>query len=78
MPPKYHNDKIRYQLPVTGHVQLKIYDAVGREVTTLVDGFQDEGMKTVRFDAGNLSAGVYYYRLTTGEFIEMRKMILVR
>jgi len=69
---------IGYQLPTAGHAQLKVYDVSGRTVATLVDKIEDAGYKTVKFDAGNLSAGVYYYRLDAGEFFEIKKMILAR
>jgi hypothetical protein len=60
------------------HVSLKIYDLLGREVTTLVDDFQSAGTQTVRWNAGTFSSGIYFYRLHAGNFVETKKMILLR
>lgn len=69
---------IRYQLPVNSAVTLKVYDLLGRNVATLVDGQVPAGQHEVQFDASNLSSGVYLYRLATREFSKTRKMILVK
>jgi len=69
---------ITYQLPTGGHVTLKVYNTLGQEVATLVDGFQDGGFQSVRFDAGRLPSGIYFYRLQAGAFIENRKMVLLK
>jgi len=47
-------------------------------VTTLVDGMQKAGYKSVEFDERNLASGVYYYKLTAGSFVDLKKMILIR
>ncbi len=69
---------IRFGLPVSGFVSLKVYDLLGREVATLVDGMQDAGFKSVHFDAGHLASGVYFYRLQAGSFSATRKLVVVR
>ena len=80
---------ISYTIPnvETGHavsVQLKVYDVLGREVATLVNEIQRAGSYTVVFngqqtnDNGQLSSGIYFYRLTTKEFSETKKMILIK
>jgi hypothetical protein len=69
---------INYELPEAGRVTLKVYNTLGQEVATLVDGMEDAGYKTARFDGSNLSSGVYFYRLTAGGFSDMKKMILVK
>jgi tetratricopeptide (TPR) repeat protein len=69
---------ISYQLPTGGYVTLKLYNTLGQEVTTLVDGFQDAGIKSVTFDASRLPSGVYFYRLQSGTFIQNKKMLLVK
>ncbi len=67
---------IRYELPGSGTVRLTVYDILGREVATLVDGTQQQGAHEARFDGGGLSSGVYLYRLQTSGFVQQRKMIL--
>ena len=57
-------------------MRLTVYDILGREVATLVDGMQQRGAHEVRFDGGGLSSGVYLYRLQTTGFVEQKKMIL--
>lgn len=76
---------IRYAIPALTpsplkkeKVLLKVYDALGREVATLVDEVKSPGNYEVTFNANNLASGVYYYRLKAGKFTETRKMILVR
>jgi hypothetical protein len=69
--------QIKYTLPALSHVALKIYDILGREVRTLVDGFRPPGVHTVRFDATGLASGVYFYKLTTERFSSIKKMLLV-
>jgi hypothetical protein len=58
--------------------QLKIYDMLGRKVATLVNEYQSPGNYEVRFDATNLSSGVYFYTLHAGDFIESKKMIFLK
>ncbi len=74
---------IEYQLPETGHVELTIYNALGRRIVTLVDGPQTAGYKSVRWNGTDRSgaqaaSGVYFYRLRAGSFVESKKMILLR
>ncbi len=69
---------ISYQLPVAGNVSLKVFDMLGKEVATLVNARQDAGAYTVNFNANNLSSGVYFYRLQSGNFVQTRKMMLVK
>ena len=57
---------------------LKVYDVLGREVATLLDEVKQPGMYTVRWDAGGLPSGVYYYRLQSGEFVDVKRMLLVK
>ncbi len=72
------NTSIKYQLPVEGIVRLTIYDVTGRVVALLVDEHQSAGLKTVQFDASNLSSGVYLYTLESGSFLQTRKMLLIK
>jgi hypothetical protein len=69
---------IFYTLPETRYVRLSVFDLLGQEVATLVNGVQEAGFKSVNFDAGNLPSGVYFYRLTAGKFSDVKKMLLVR
>ncbi len=75
---------IEYTLPasragVKGElVQLKIYNLLGREVTTLVNEIKQPGVHQVTFNASNLSSGIYYYQLMYASFIQTKKMILLK
>jgi len=69
---------VRFQLPVGGNVHLAVYDLLGREVRTLVDGFMAAGLRTVRFDAAGLPSGVYLYRLRVNGFSFARTMMLLK
>jgi photosystem II stability/assembly factor-like uncharacterized protein len=70
--------RIEYAIPKASHVSLKVFDLLGREVTTLVDEVQDAGFKTVTFNASGLASGVYFYRLKAGSFVQTMKLILLR
>ncbi len=70
--------KISWQSPVGGKQILKVYDVLGNEVATLVDEYKEEGSYEITFNANELSSGVYFYKLQTGSFVEIKKMILLR
>jgi hypothetical protein len=69
---------IKYQIPKSGNVVLKVYDVTGAEVATLVDAFQNEGRFEVNFNANKLASGVYIYRLQANDFISVKKMVLLK
>jgi hypothetical protein len=69
---------IRFQLSVAGNASLKVYDLLGREITTLVNESLQPGTYEVRFDAKELSSGIYLYTLRTDNFSETKKMVLIR
>jgi hypothetical protein len=69
---------IRYELPADGHISLRIYDLLGREVATLVDGLESAGSSTRVFDAGGLAGGIYFCRLQHGGATCERRLVLLR
>ncbi len=70
--------QISYSLPVDGNVVLKVYDVLGVERAVLVNGRRSAGNHEVVFNAGELSSGVYFYRIQAGSFTETRKCILLK
>ncbi len=69
---------IKYQLPANSRVTLKVYDVLGREVTTLVDEIQSAGTHVVTFDGARFPSGVYFYRLETGTYHDVKKLLLLK
>ena len=74
---------LRYDLPEQSFVTLTIYDLIGREITQLVNTTQEAGFRSVQWDATDsfgkpVSAGIYLYKITTGEFVHTKKMVLVK
>jgi len=69
---------IRYSTTATSLVTIRIYDVLGREVSTLQNETQEAGTHEVRFNASEFSSGIYFYRLQAGSSVATRKMILVR
>jgi hypothetical protein len=69
---------IKYALPRSSNVSLKIYDMLGNEVKTVVNEFKTAGTYSVNFDASSLSSGVYFYKIVAGDFTDAKKMTLVK
>ena len=69
---------IKYSIPADGIVTLKVYDVLGKEVSTLVNEYKQAGTFDVVFDGSNLASGVYYYQLTTGELSATKKLMLTK
>ncbi len=69
---------IKFSIPKAGIVNLKIFNTLGEEITSLVNGFKEAGNYVVNFNAMNLSSGIYYYRLSSNNFNEIKKMILLK
>jgi hypothetical protein len=69
---------IQFSIPEAGIVTLTVYDNAGKEISTLVNGHKNIGSYIVSFDAKGLSSGIYYYKLTSGSFTEVRKMLLIK
>jgi hypothetical protein len=70
--------KIRFDLPKSSYTLLVVYDMLGREVQTLVNQSLNAGTFDVDFDGSNYSSGIYFYRISAGEFTDVKKMILVK
>ena len=70
--------QINYQLPKSGFVSVKVYNIVGKEIATLVNGEKQAGIYTVNFNAVNLPSGVYIYTLKAGGFVETKKLLLLK
>ena len=69
---------IRWRLPVESQVELSIYSISGEKVVTLVSERQTAGRHQIVWDARDVASGVYYYRIQTGKFEDVKKMVLVR
>ena len=69
---------IKYTLPRACHAKLTICNILGQRVASLVDGHQKAGYKTARWDASSFSSGIYFYRFQAGDFVQTRKMVLIR
>jgi len=69
---------IKYQIPESGLVTLKVYDVLGNEIETLVKEEKSFGSYEVEFDASKLPSGIYFYRLRAGNFVETKKMVLLK
>ncbi len=69
---------ISWQLPVSGHVSLKVYDLLGREVAVLVNEVRPAGVYEIEFDGSNLTSGVFFYRIISANYTMTKKMILTK
>ena len=70
--------KIDFSIPSNGAVKLAVYDMSGKEVKVLVNDTRNAGYYTVQFDASGLSSGTYFYRITTGSYSAVKKMVLIK
>ena len=70
--------RIQFTIGSNQFVQLKVYDLIGKEVATLVNEYRDTGSYNVDFDASNLTSGIYLYKLQAGDFIQTKKMLLIK
>jgi hypothetical protein len=69
---------ISYRIPKAGNVKLTVLDVLGRELAVLVNGFKQAGSYSVQFDASELASGIYFYRIESGDFKDVKKMTLVK
>ncbi|MCK5738322.1 T9SS type A sorting domain-containing protein, partial [bacterium] len=70
--------KLVFTLPKAAHVSLQVFDALGREIATLVDEIQAAGTHEITFDAANLPSGVYLASFRSGDTHHIQKMLLTR
>ncbi|OGU46837.1 MAG: hypothetical protein A2000_09160 [Ignavibacteria bacterium GWB2_36_8] len=70
--------KIEFSIPRGDNVKIEIYDALGRLVSELVNRYLPAGNYSIDFNASEFSSGVYYYRLTAGSFVQMKKAVLLK
>ena len=69
---------ISYQLSANGFTTLKIYDAIGREVVTLVNEVKEAGTYSAQFDGAKLSSGIYFAKLSSSGKTQIRKLVLMK
>lgn len=69
---------INFQLPLSGHVSLKVFDILGNEVATLINENRTAGVYNITFNAGSLASGMYIYKLQCNDFLQIRKMMLLK
>jgi len=68
----------KYQIPNISHVMLKVFDLLGREVAPLVNEVNQPGEHAAQFNGKGLASGVYFYQLRAGEFVETKRLILLK
>ncbi len=69
---------IAYSIPKASHVSIKVFDLLGNLITTLVNQYQEAGKFKVKFNADELSNGVYFYKIQSGSFTDIKKMLLLK
>jgi len=69
---------ISFQLPLNSQVSLRVYDLLGNEIAELVNEFKPAGLHKIEFNSEGLSSGIYFYKITAGEFLQIRKMSLIK
>jgi hypothetical protein len=69
---------IRFALPSAANARLTVFNVIGQEIAVLTNGMRPAGVHTVTFDASQLPAGIYFYRLEAGSFSDIRKMLLLK
>jgi hypothetical protein len=70
--------RIKYSIPNSSEVKIKVYNILGTEIATLVNGYKEAGNYEIEFNADKLTSGLYIYQITAGKYSETRKMILLR
>ncbi len=72
------NTSIKFTLPETGNVKLTVYNMLGQEIATLVNGVKEAGTHIINFNAEEFNSGIYIYRIESNGFNEVRKMTLIK
>ena len=70
--------RIKYSVPQSEIVQIKVYDILGKEIKTLLNENRDGGIYEIEFNASNLPSGVYFYQLSAGNYVEIKKMVIIK
>ena len=70
--------EIKYQLPQDGYVKIEVFDILGNSITTLVDQDMQAGYHSVTWNASNLASGIYFYRIQSGTFTAIKKLMLMK
>ena len=69
---------ILYSIPNSGNVTITVYNQLGKEIMTLVNGFKNKGSYEISFNGSELSSGIYFYKLNAGSYTDTKKMLLVK
>jgi hypothetical protein len=69
---------IKFELPQTSHVKLSVSDLLGREVIVLLNEKRNAGIHEVKLEGSNLASGVYFYRLQARDFIQTKKLVILK
>ncbi|MBK6879028.1 MAG: T9SS type A sorting domain-containing protein [Ignavibacteria bacterium] len=69
---------IKFEIPSSLYVTIKVYSVLGREVATLINEFLNEGSYQIEFNGSNLESGIYFYRIQAGDFTEEKSMIMLK
>jgi hypothetical protein len=69
---------IKYTIPTSQFVTLNVFDMIGREITSLVNEEKSPGNYEVKFDGSSFASGIYFYRLKAGNYLETKKILLIK
>ena len=69
---------IKYALPISINVKIEVYNILGQNIKTLTDEFQKAGFYSIVFDGSNYASGVYFYKIQAGDFIQKKKMVIIK
>ncbi len=69
---------IRFSIPQAGNVKITVYDALGKEVTTLVNEYRSQGKYKIEWNASTYASGIYFYRIEASKFVSVKKMVLIK